>query len=40
LDTGCGFWGKTEPVMANARSEKTLQTQAKSSIANEGNNPF
>jgi hypothetical protein len=39
LDTGCAFWGETEPVMANAKSEEILVKQGEWQVANDGENP-
>jgi hypothetical protein len=35
---GSTFWGKTEPVMANAKSEETLIKQGEWQVANDGKN--
>jgi hypothetical protein len=36
---GCVFWGKKEPVIANAEIEKTLVKQGEWQVANNGKNP-
>ena len=39
LDTACGFWSETQPIMADAESEKTLLNTGKINCRQKGQIP-